>query len=71
MSRRTRLTYQGMKTSFRKKRESRHGPIKRIVGDTPMKTIYEASIETLAAELGISTDEFYAAVKYGGKVDEV
>lgn len=36
-----------MKARFRKQREPRYGPIKRIVGDTPMKTFAEAAWERL------------------------
>ena len=50
MSRRTRKgPFQGMKTRFVKPR-ARHGPIKRIVGDTPMKTLHEAEFETLVKD---------------------
>ena len=48
MSRRTRRTYQGMKSRIavpHKERPAPHGPVKRIVGHTPLKTFAEAAEE--------------------------
>jgi hypothetical protein len=68
VSRRTRKTYQGMKTRFAKKRVSPHGPIRRLVGDTPMQTLADAAHETLQATgETVETPEtpvFDAAIKY-------
>jgi hypothetical protein len=48
VTRRTRKgTPTGLKARFRKEREPRYGPIKRIFGDTPMKTFAEAAWDRL------------------------
>jgi hypothetical protein len=48
MTYRTRLTPWGVKTRFKKKKEKPHGPIKRVVGDTPMMTLAEAAWQMLS-----------------------
>ena len=64
MSRRTRKTFQGMKTRFTKPR-SKNGPIKRIVGDMPMKSLDDAAFETLVKERsGVDDGRFQAALKH-------
>lgn len=45
MSRRTRKTPFGLKTRLRKRPAEKHGPIRRIVGDTPTQTLAETRAE--------------------------
>lgn len=68
MSRRTRKTPHGLKTRFRRPKTD-HGPIKRIVGDTPMMTLSDAADESLDKR-GLGSDEFDAVVKYAKKVPQ-
>ncbi len=65
MTRRTRDTPGGLKTRFVKRRE-RHGPIRRIVGDTPMVSLYQAEV----AEIERTHDELERLGILGRKESE-
>lgn len=71
MSRRTRKTFQGMKTRFRKSRV-KHSPIRRIVGTTPMQSLSDAASETarnVSAE-DMTDEQFDAVVAYAKPIYE-
>lgn len=78
MSHRTRKTKSGLKSRLnRRRRGSQHGPIKRIVGDTPMVPLREivrqrlredAALEWLAGEF-VRTGDLVALIAVGVEED--